>query len=125
MLSAAILCYGEVDLIARGRPIMTLDVPSEYEDVLRQAVASGAFADEQAVLRYALELLAKQQAEADMIRLPESTDIEALAMQQGIKPFRADDPAPSNIWPEDETTSEFLSFLRESRSEESNSGATH
>ena len=44
---------------------MTLDVPSEYEDILRRAVASGRFADEQAALRHALQLLAEQQLTAN------------------------------------------------------------
>ena len=44
---------------------MTLDVPSEYEDILRQAVASGAFANEEEALRHALQLLANQQHEAN------------------------------------------------------------
>ena len=104
---------------------MTLDVPSEYEDVLRRAVASGAFANEEAALRHALRLLAEQQQDdAELMQLPERIDIEELASRQGAKPFRAIDPRPVNIWPVDESTDEFLVFLRESRQEEPRPGAT-
>ncbi|MCA9186164.1 MAG: hypothetical protein R3E01_36195 [Pirellulaceae bacterium] len=40
---------------------MTHDVPSEYENILRNAVASGRFETQQAALLYALQLLAQQQ----------------------------------------------------------------
>jgi Arc/MetJ-type ribon-helix-helix transcriptional regulator len=42
---------------------MTLNVPREYESLLSEAVASGAFADPESALRHALELLADEQHE--------------------------------------------------------------
>lgn len=46
---------------------MTLDVPSEYEAVIQQAVASGAFANPEAALRHALDLLAVEQSVSEAI----------------------------------------------------------
>lgn len=43
---------------------MNLDVPSEYEDILRQAVASGAFSSPQEALRHAIELLEAERSQA-------------------------------------------------------------
>ena len=43
---------------------MTIDIPNDYEDILRQAVASGAFANPEDALRRALELFAAEQSDA-------------------------------------------------------------
>lgn len=45
---------------------MTFDVPSDYEDILRNAVASGAFASTEDALRHALELFAAERPSADV-----------------------------------------------------------
>ena len=104
---------------------MTLDVPNEYEEVLRNAVASGDFANEEEALRHALELLAIQQRKAAPIaQMPERIDIDELAANQGVKPFRADMPV-QGIWPEDESTDEFLVFLTQTRQEGDGNGAAH
>ena len=57
---------------------MTIDIPSDYEDILRQAVASGA--DTESALRHALELFAAEQAKRD--RWNERND---LAIEQGMQ----------------------------------------
>lgn len=42
---------------------MTLNIPSEYENVIRQAVANGAFARPEDALAHALQLFAQEQRE--------------------------------------------------------------
>ncbi|MCA9214614.1 MAG: hypothetical protein KDB27_16190 [Planctomycetales bacterium] len=93
---------------------MTLDVPNEYEEILRRAVASGAFASEQEALVRALELLAQQTSQ--LPRLPDVIDIDELAADQNVGVFHADTPVAS-IWPEDESADDFLFFLKQTRSE--------
>ncbi|TWT31662.1 hypothetical protein [Blastopirellula retiformator] len=43
---------------------MTLDIPSQYEAILQDAVSSGAFADKKAALVHALMLLKAEQQSA-------------------------------------------------------------
>lgn len=40
---------------------MTLDIPSQYEAILQDAVSSGAFASKEEALKHALDLLAVEQ----------------------------------------------------------------
>ncbi len=50
-----------IQLIAADQEqAMTLNIPSDYESVLNEAVNSGAFANQEEALRHALELLAKE-----------------------------------------------------------------
>jgi Arc/MetJ-type ribon-helix-helix transcriptional regulator len=62
---------------------MTLDVPREYEDILRDAVTSGGFASEQAALCYALKLLAAAQRQAAPSGEPQDTPF-ARAQRLGL-----------------------------------------
>lgn len=66
-----------------------------------------------------------ERSKLDMTVLPEHTDIEALARQQGVKPFDAADPMPTDIWSEGESTDEFIAFLRQTRHEDPLSGLGH
>lgn len=107
---------------------MTIDVPSGYEDVLSDAVASGAFATPQDALCHALELLSHEQylrrsAEAqldeqtgDQKRMPREVDIEELARQQNAKPFDKNEPLPIGLWPAGESVDDFIACIREQRS---------
>ncbi|RCS54871.1 hypothetical protein DTL42_07100 [Bremerella cremea] len=63
---------------------MTLDVPSEYEAVIQQAVANGAFGSPEEALRHALKLLAIEQSESQRAK-PKS----APEHEQWGKQFRA------------------------------------
>jgi len=101
---------------------MTIDVPTEYEDILRRAVASGAFDDERAALLNALELFAKKQRGSSIERLPTTIDIDDLADKQAVQPFRADRTRPS-LWPQDDSIDDFLVFLQETR-QDSAAGAS-
>jgi len=70
---------------------MTLNVPSEYHDILQNAVASGAFSDSDSALRHALELLASEQANAV---LPDresngNVELEQGDWQQRLRAFAA------------------------------------
>ena len=66
---------------------MTLDVPSDYEDILHNAVASGAFPSPEAALRHALDLLAAEQPPdeaAKLARWNERNRISTEQSEQGL-----------------------------------------
>ena len=96
---------------------MTLVIPNEFEAVLKKAVASGAFASEADALRHALGLLAREQAASDLPELPAAIDREGL-LRPGVGAFDASDRMPTGLWPEDESTDDFLSFLKQSRQDQ-------
>jgi len=102
---------------------MTLDVPSEYEEILKRVVASGAFANEAEALRHALELLAGEQQHVTS-ELPLRIDIDKIAAEQGVVTFDSKLRSPT-IWPDDESTEDFLAFLRQSRHEGNRAEATN
>lgn len=106
---------------------MTLEIPSEYEGVLNDAVASGAFATRQDALIHALEWLSREQsvrssAEVQLHeptdlqeKMPREVDIEELARQQNVKPFDKNEPLPTGLWPADESVDDFIACIREQR----------
>jgi putative addiction module CopG family antidote len=59
---------------------------------------------------------------ADGARLSERSDIEALAVEQGVRPFDPGD-APPDVWPPDESVDEFVEFVREIRKDNSSRSA--
>lgn len=112
----------------RWSEAMTIDIPSEYEGVLSDAVASGAFATPQDALRHALEWLSHEQhlrlnAQAQLDErtgvqkgMPREVGIEELARQQNAKPFDKNEPLPIGLWPADESVDDFIACIREQRS---------
>lgn len=99
---------------------MNIEINGETERLIQAALASGKYTSAEEFVA----AMAKQELQPGPIHeLPDRIDVDALAAQQGVRPFRANEPRPSGIWPEDESTDEFLRFLRESRTEP-NSGAT-
>lgn len=104
---------------------MNIEINGETEQLIHAARASGKYASaEEFVAAMAKQELKPNPNGERLDELPERIDVDALAAQQGVKPFRADEPLSADIWPEDESTDEFLRFLRESRTEAPNSGAT-
>lgn len=110
---------------------MSLDIPSEYESVLDQLVASGAYPSTQSALKHALELLAAQQeatathdASQSNHVMPQHIDIEELARQQTAAVFDASKLVSSDVWPSDEPVDEFIAFLNDARKDVSNPGAS-
>ncbi len=107
---------------------MTLNIPSEYEGVLNDAVASGEFATPQDALRHALEWLSSEQRIRSCVaaqlpeqadapeRIPRQVDIEELARQQNVKPFDKSEPMPTGLWPATESVDDFIACIREQRS---------
>ena len=49
--------------------------------------------------------------------MPGRVDIDELSNAQGVAPFNASHRAPSGVWPDDESTDDFLAFLKQSRNE--------
>lgn len=111
--------------IPRRIAAMTLDIPSEFENVLNDAVASGAFETPQDALRHALALLANQQHEdadakghasrSGTNQMPHQVDVDELARQQGVEPFSLNDPRRADIWPSDESVDDFIASIRAQR----------
>ena len=96
---------------------MTLDVPAEYEEIIRQAVASGAFSSPEEAVRHALELLQHEQKKADAHRaktemLPEDLDPNAVARDQGVGPIQDPDAGSAETWPADEIIEHWLADLQ-------------
>lgn len=101
---------------------MTFDIPSEYEKVLNQLVANGAFPSTESALRHALQLLAGQQAASARLNgtqstqaMPKRIDIEELAKEQNAAVFDASKLVPVDVWPSDESADDFIVFISESR----------
>ncbi len=61
---------------------MTIDIPSDYEDILRQAVASGAYANPEAALRHALELFAAEQVSGEQPKRDRWNERNRLSIEQ-------------------------------------------
>ncbi|WP_417733266.1 hypothetical protein [Rosistilla oblonga] len=103
---------------------MALEIPSEYEGVLNDAVASGAFATPQDALRHALATFAKERASE--ARQPstetpprlkhqtsKATDIDELARKQGVPPLKDFRQLEASFWPADESVDDFIQATRE------------
>ena len=48
---------------------MSIDIPSDYADIIQQAVASGAYASPEAALRHALDLFDAEHAKEEGSKL--------------------------------------------------------
>jgi Arc/MetJ-type ribon-helix-helix transcriptional regulator len=105
---------------------MTLDVPAEYENVIRKAVASGAFKSPEEAMRHAFALLEREQRVGDSFEgsskaddvlevLPEDLDPRAVAKMQGIGPIQDPDAGAADSWPEGEDFDEWMADLRHLR----------
>ena len=108
---------------------MTIEIPSEYESVLRHLVASGVFPSTKSALEHALRLLADEQRVTERINgepsirsMPKRVDIEELATDQNAAPFDASRAAPEDVWPENEQVDDFIAFINESRQDVPKSG---
>ncbi len=109
---------------------MTLDIPREYEGVLNDAVASGAFATPQDALRHALAAFAKEhnasrsgQPISDLSpdpisQVPKDIDIEELARKQGVEPLTDFRKLEASFWPADESVDDFIHAIREGRQDD-------
>ena len=101
---------------------MTIDVPTEYEEILRQAVASGAFETPADAMRHALQLLQREQWSTrsrqdagtadDAELLPDDLDPDAVAASQGVGPMADPDSGAATSWPEDDDFDAWLKDLR-------------
>ncbi|GAA4463868.1 hypothetical protein [Novipirellula rosea] len=108
---------------------MTLEIPSEYEGVLNDAVASGAFATPQDALRHALATFAKERASntgqqfpdtppRPIRQMPKTTDVEELARKQGVQPLKDFRQLEASFWPADESVDDFIQAIREGRQDD-------
>jgi len=95
---------------------MHIEIDGVTEKLIQAGIASGRFRSAEDVIAEMARAWAASTAvsAAALPRLSPSTDIRALAAEQGIQPF---DPhaAPPDFWPEDETCDEFLAFLHDVR----------
>ncbi len=98
---------------------MHIEINGESERLIQAGLASGEFnTAEEAVAAMAQAWTAARQSTAASIpRLSASTDIRALAAQQGVRPFDAS-ARKADFWPAEESSDELLSFLRERRNDD-------
>lgn len=105
---------------------MALDVPAEYEKVIRKAVASGAFKTPEEAMRHAFGLLEREQRAGDSSKgssttddalevLPEDLDPRAVARTQGVGPIQDPDAGAADSWPQDEDFDGWMADLRQLR----------
>lgn len=108
---------------------MALDVPAEYEKVIRKAVASGAFKTPEEAMRHAFGLLEREQREqraGDSSKgssrtddvpevLPEDLDPRSVAKTQGVGPIQDPDAGAADSWPQDEDFDGWMADLRQLR----------
>lgn len=95
---------------------MTLDVPAEYEAIIRRAVESGAFNSVDEAMRHALALLEREQKATspqkgepsldstgqDLQALPDDVDADTVAQLQGVAPIQDPDAGAAESWPREE-----------------------
>lgn len=65
---------------------MTLSIPTEYEAIIHEAVASGAFASPEEAVKHALSLLAEEHEERK-VNNPESPRLSEKERQKRLKSF--------------------------------------
>ena len=105
---------------------MTLDVPAEYEEVIRNAVASGAFKTPEDAVRHALCLLEQEQratqtcsqqslCDAEVDILYDDIDPLQVATIQGVGPIDDPDVGAAETWPDNENIDEWLAELHDLR----------
>lgn len=105
---------------------MTLDVPAEFEEIIRNAVASGAFASPEDAVRHALRLLEQEQhttregcdqsqSGSELEVLHDDLDPSAVAAMQGVGAINDPDAGAADTWPENESIDDWLADLRRLR----------
>ena len=103
------------------RMIMTIDVPTPYEEIIRKAVASGAFKSPEEAVRHALVLLEREQQAIETSKLvngdalPDDLDPDLVARAQGVGPIRNPDEGAEQSWLEDEDFEGWIADLRRLR----------
>lgn len=106
---------------------MTVELPTEYEQLPNDLVAGGAFAAADEAIKHAVHLLAAEQrghGTGAIDRLPETSDVDELAEEQHVSTFSASWPGPVDAWPEDQSVDDFLAFVSRSRQDGQRSGAS-
>jgi Arc/MetJ-type ribon-helix-helix transcriptional regulator len=107
---------------------MTLEIPAEYEAIIRKAVSSGAFDTGEDAIRHALRLLEREQAstcldaiatpsDLDALMLPEDLDPDLAAKYQRVGPIQDPDAGAAESWPDNEDFDAWLADLRNLRAE--------
>ena len=101
---------------------MQVEITGETERLIKVALASGKYSSIQQCLDAMAKGLESSFSRTELQSLPERIDIDQLAANQGVIPFRMTDNLPFGIWPEDESADEFLQFLQSTRNESNQSG---
>jgi hypothetical protein len=98
---------------------MHIEINGESERLIQAGLASGEFhtAEEAIAAMARAWAAARQPSTVSIPRMKASTDIRALAAEQGVRPFDASARKP-DFWPADESADQFLAFLHETRNDE-------
>jgi hypothetical protein len=104
---------------------MHIDINGDAEKLIQAWLASGEFdSAEEAIAVMAKSWAKRKETEGSGCRIPafpKSTDIAALATEQGVPLFN---PAtkPPDFWPPEESVDDFVAFIRDVRRDKSVAG---
>ena len=98
------------------RDTMKIELPEPFQEIVRKAVASGAFNSPEEVVCHALTLLERKlSGTAPDLWFPDDLDPDFVAASQNIGPIQNPDEGAAESWPETESFEDWLSELRELR----------
>ncbi len=95
---------------------MHIEINGDAERVIEAGLLSGEFGSAEEAVAAMAKVWAdrKDAAPTKITAFPSSTNIDALAAEQGARPFDPTSPPP-DFWPAEDSVDDFVGFLREVR----------
>ncbi len=93
---------------------MNININGETEDLINVALRSGEFATVEEFLN---AMVNRWQSEQKLPSMAGRIDIDHLPATKLVKPFDLSKRPSPELWPQNESTDEFLQFIRATRAE--------
>ena len=97
---------------------MQIEITGETEQLIQAALATGKFATVQEFISVMTSHWKQRQAGVSretIPPMPERVELSTILTEQNVKPCTNPEGLKTDLWPSNESTDEFLAFLRESR----------
>ena len=100
---------------------MNININGRTEELVNAALSSGEFATIEEFLN---AMVNRWQSEQKLPSMVGHTDIDQLPATKIVKPFDLSERPSPELWPQDESTDEFLQFIRAARAESVSEGTS-
>lgn len=99
---------------------MQIEITGKAEELMQAALASGQYASAEEFIEAMVadwERTQKRPGDETLPTMPRRIDLQSLLTEQGIKPCRDPNTLATDLWPREESTDEFLAFLKRTRND--------